>query len=465
MRTIAPKKDSSVSAFFAVFAVTLLLMLVVSNVQLIDPLVRHDDFPVLLADPAEYYEKTLSEGRWINWLWTIRPFGGPAPMYFLLYLSLWSLFCAAAAINALGRSTSFSLAAPLALLISVAPPGFMISLWFNTTLPSLLLVTLYALLSLRLGKRPLRRLLVLFVPLGLMTYTTHPILMLLICLTRAEDERNLRDLAGILLHFVAGFALGILIIYSLNWWIHDVFGVEVSPWRNPRPPHDIASTLENLRLAGTFFAKLLLDFSHESVGFCIFQLFVAISGFFALMRQDPWRAIYLAIGLAAGIGLMTLQIVVTGVLTPSRAAIFLWVVYAFLFMHLFLSVRENSPPLLQSALRISLITVIAVNAMQGARQYFAARTWQAETRKMAASLPPGAGHFFVLGDIMAMKGAKAAGIQGPRALRMRLRYLTGETFVMCEESPVTCGKAFENGPPPRVIDLPKTAEGSASGSK
>ena len=68
---------------------------------------RHDDFPALLLIPELYYTKTLTEGRWINYLWHLRTFETPAWANYLLYQAGWSVFAGAVAIHVIGPRAVF----------------------------------------------------------------------------------------------------------------------------------------------------------------------------------------------------------------------------------------------------------------------------------------------------------------------------------------------------------------------
>ena len=434
------------------FGLTFLSMLCVSAAHLLDPFVRHDDFPALLADPTEFYEKTLTEGRWLNWLWHLRPFGGPSLLHYLLYQAAWAAFCAGAAVNALGRRAPLWHINALALLIAMAPPATLISGWFNTTIPGLALVAGFALLSTVLSGRAMRWLLFLFVPATFMAYTTHPILLILICLTRADARRGPGDILGLCLVFAASFAGGVLLTYAINLQVHGVFGIEIAPWRNPAPAHDLPSLLTNLRLFAEVLARMVHDAAFRSWEMAALHLGLCAAGFAAVWRRDPWRAAYIGLGLAAGLGLLGLQIVMTGIATPTRAGLFLWVVYALVLVELALALETRPGPLLR-VIRIAVIFVIALYAIQTIRHYAKFVPWQTETRRLAESIPEGTGPVFVTGDIMLLPGAEEAGIQAERALRMRLRYLTGERFVICTEAKRRCDEAREEGQFKRLIEL------------
>lgn len=451
--TLGTRRAVVVPRLAGILALTLLALIAVSGVQLLDPMVRHDDFPALLADPTEFWAKTLSEGRWLNWLWHLRPVAGPAPLHYLLYLAAWATFCAAAAVNALGRDAPLWQPVALSLLIAVGPPAILISLWFNTLIPGLALVALFAVLSTRLSERASRALLLVFVPATLMAYTTYPLLLLMICLTRHGGRRGAGDLLGLLALFAASFALGLVLIYGLNYAVHGVFGIEVAAWRAPTPAHDLASAAANLALFADFLGKAALDMAYRSSAILAFHLAGFAGGIAVLLRQDRWAALCILAGCAAGLGLIALQTVLNGIATPTRAAGFLWMAHAIVFVRL-VALAGVGGGVTARTLRIALIAVVAVYAMQGAHHYRRFSDWQAETRALAASVSPGAGPVYVEGDYRTLPGAEAAGIQAARGLRLRLRYLTGERFVVCTESPGACAAAMPGAP--RLLILPGT---------
>ena len=43
---------------------TYAVLMLASGHQVLDPMIRHDDFGALLADPTDFYIKTLEKGAW-----------------------------------------------------------------------------------------------------------------------------------------------------------------------------------------------------------------------------------------------------------------------------------------------------------------------------------------------------------------------------------------------------------------
>ena len=149
------------------------------------------------------------------------------------------------------------------LMILVAPPALLISLWFNTLIPGLALVAVFAVLACYLKPDHQMLLLPVFVPLTLMAYTTYPLLLLAICLTTAGARRTPGDLIGLVVLFVGSFAFGIALIYGLNLLEHGVFGIPMADWRNPSPAHDLTSLIQNLGLVWSFLAEAASALSFE----------------------------------------------------------------------------------------------------------------------------------------------------------------------------------------------------------
>ena len=209
------------------FVVTYLSMVfVVTPTYVIDPFIHFDDYPTLYLFKDGYYEKTLTEGRWVNYLWFFRGILTPAWLNFQLFLALWSLFVAASS-TLIFRRGDLRIALILAVFLAHSPQTTLIAGWFNTLIPGLLIMASFTVLALFVTPRTSTRLLWLYVPLSVQAYTPYPFLLFALCLLRDDRDLTLSDLVWITLTFIGSFILGLLIIYSLNYAVHGVFGVEL----------------------------------------------------------------------------------------------------------------------------------------------------------------------------------------------------------------------------------------------
>lgn len=191
----------------AVFAISL--------PNLSDPMIRYDDYPALFADGDLFWEKTLNEGRWVNYIWHLRKVVTPAWLNFAIYQALWALFAATLATVIVRQKGLTFFKGTLALLILVSPSALLISLWFNTLLPGLGLVAIFGLLACRVSNRTLNLLLPIFVVATFMAYTTFSLLLLAVSLFR-QDERSIPKLIGLGALFTISFVAAILLTYTIN---------------------------------------------------------------------------------------------------------------------------------------------------------------------------------------------------------------------------------------------------------
>ena len=412
--------------------VTFVALLMTSFAMFPDPFIRHDDFPALLADPDGYYIKTLDEGRWLSYIWHLRAFVMPSWLAFALYQLCWAIFAGAAALNACGPNARPIYPIAVALFIMVAPPAAMISVWFNTLLPGLAVVAVYALLVLRHGARKMRPWLLVFVPATLMCYTSYPLLLLVLLITAHDNRWSFRDLAGLIVLFVGSFALGLLSIYCLNYAFHGVFGIPMAEWRQPNPATDMASLMANLDLVGNFMLRTLDAFSHDFAPMAWVILAVTFFGLVLVARHEGWPAAYIAAGLSAGFGLVVLQILRTGILLSPRVLIFAWVLLACRLARMVLIAHDHKP-MGARLMRNALLIVVGSYALNIGKMYMSYEPWQSTTRAMAQSLEKGDGPIWITGSYTSVPHSDTVEIQNPRALAYRLEYLTGRDVHDCSE--------------------------------
>lgn len=438
-------------ATWPVFAIAFAGILLVSLPNLLDPMIRHDDYPAYFADAERFWSKTLHEGRWINYLWHLREIVTPSWFNFILYQGAWATFAASLGIAAMGRDGPRWYAAVLALMVLIAAPATMISLWFNTLIPGLWLVALYGLAVVFLPTGVHRALLLPFVVVTFMSYTTYPLLLLALCLAGSR-RRSLRDLMGLLALFAVSFLVALLVTYSLNWHFHGVFGVPPADWREGVGLADLPGPLANLP---TFFWSLgafarTASYNYEPAAYYHFALFLFASG--ALVRLAPREALYLHAGLWTGMALMLVQVLKLGVIAPPRAFLFAWVFYAIIALRAAVLLAEKHPNLARLARNLILLIVLSY-ALRTGYQYSLYRTWQAETRTIAEMVSEESTPVLLDGTAMSMGSAKKAFVQFETALPERLRQLTGRSLLYCSQAPDLCA-AIAGGAPGRMIHLP-----------
>ena len=418
------------------FLVALIAVMIMSAMNLTDPMIRHDDYPALFADAPMFWNKTLHEGRWLNYIWHLREVVTPPWLNFAVYQGFWALFVASLAVVASGRKGTNWFTLLMVLMLMVSPSAMLISVWFNTLIPGLAVVALFGLIACKVSSRTLRSLLPGFVIVSFMAYTTYPLLLLAVCIAKTEDH-SLRDLAGLLFLFCASFVTAVLTVYAINWQIHGVFGVPMADWREATSASGFAGIVENLpKLLESF--KVI--FNRNGFAFLPLMLFfpaLLTASLAVLFKRKPLEALYISAGLAVGIALVVVQILKIGVIVPPRAFIFMWVfsVLAIIRAVQLVSAQKGLPSRLgQNA----VLLIICVYFIQIFLFYGQFRPWHADTKAIAQEIAPLEGQVFVYGNPMLIASGDKASIQSPEALTFRIKYLIGRDVITCDAMPDAC---------------------------
>lgn len=438
--TVTAERTPQAAAFglWPIILVALIGVLIISLPNLLDPMMRHDDYPALFAEPDWFWNKTLHEGRWLNYLWHMREIVTPAWLNFAVYQILWAIVAAALALAAMGRNADRWFTGVLALFILVSIPSTKIMLWFNTLIPGLAIVALYAVLSLRMSRAAHRALLPPFVIASFMAYTTYPMLLLAVCLFRTEN-RSLRDLVGLLVLFVASFASAILVTYAINWQVHGIFGIPLAGWREATPATGLGDMAKNLPLVVDTFATLIQALSWKTTPIVYFHLATLTGATLVLVRLAPKEALYLHAGLWLGGAMLASQSLKLGVQIPVRSFIFVWVFYAAIVVRAAVVLGGNPglPGRLARALTLLIVMWYLVQTVIETTVY---RDWQGETRALATAIKQVDGPILIYGDVTGLSSGEAAGIQSELALSFRVKQLTGRSIVLCQSDADVCAE-------------------------
>ena len=419
-----------------VSALTYALLLFINWPQLSDPLIRHDDYPAFFGHAEAYYGKTLTEGRWLNYWWMSRETMWPANFAFLHYLLGWALFCAAVATSAFARDARLIYVALTAFLIALSPQAYLISAWFNTLGLGIWIVAIFAILTLYVGSRGARVLMLFFGPISMLAYTTYPLAMSALLFARHDTRRSIWDVLLLLLLLAVSMMLGLLIIYTLNYHYHGIFGLEIAEWRNPDPARGLADLWANAQIVLPFYLEEILT----SMGFGIawisaMNMFLLVAAMAILIQQRTLEPVYLLVGLAAAVGVLMANSLKEGVDIPMRAMFGAWVFFALILARavFVLSQTGRAKPVLLGA---AALTAFYTWQLQKSTWFYS--EWLTGTRALAAQLPEDAEKFVIYGNLWALPGANEARIAHFYALSARLTQLTGLPGINCDDALVTC---------------------------
>ena len=403
--------------------------------MLADPMIRHDDYPALLAQPEFFYSKTLQEGRWLNYLWHLRGVITPAWFNFLIYNLFWAIYLGVLAHLSMGASAPIWRKLYVAIIAGLAMPQILISLWFNTLIPGLGCVAIYALLTVWLNSRQSRALLLLFVPLTLTAYTTYPFLLLALHLLRHDVDRSWRDLFALLGLFLVSLALGLLMINTLNYFEHGIFGLQMASWRNPHPAQDLASFIENLAVVRTFLDGLVVQASYGFLWAVFVQAALVLTAIYVVARKHLLQTAYPIVGLILCLSMILAQGVKEGIDLPIRSGGFVWIYYAVFLGWL----AHHLQALGQGRMAHNLLFIVA--AAYVAVAFFERQTtnaWPKYSRQLAEDIGTGPEPLLITGTYRSLPAAKASQLQSHLAVKSRLELLTQRQVRLCEFDPEAC---------------------------
>lgn len=431
----------------AVFAISL--------PNLSDPMIRYDDYPALFADGDLFWEKTLNEGRWVNYIWHLRKVVTPAWLNFAIYQALWALFAATLATVIVRQKGLTFFKGTLALLILVSPSALLISLWFNTLLPGLGLVAIFGLLACRVSNRTLNLLLPIFVVATFMAYTTFPLLLLAVSLFR-QDERSIPKLIGLGALFTVSFVVAILLTYTINWSVHGIFGVPLAEWREATPAHNLVELRSNLPKLWETGNAFITKSSFGLFPAQVFHIALMIGATAVLVRYAPLEALYIYAGLITGVTLIVLQVLKLGVSIPARALIFVWVFYAIAVVRAAEILTTKHAFAGRMACNAAQL-IVGSFLLQSYKQMNQYQGWQFETRQIGQMINSFEGPILVKGHPMLSASAIPAGVQSDLAFQFRMQHLVGRNVIMCAANEALCkglgGTLEEPGPLPSISEF------------
>lgn len=286
--------------------------------QLTAPYIAHDDLDMLMPwhwqdGYATAWQKTLAEGRWVNYMWYhASTYLHPRSTYLLFILVYLTATCALAS---LASSRWVFLICSLALFVS--PMAGDLSLW-PTGGFSAYAICAIALISISITDERFA-LPILFVATAVLVAAYPPISsIVLMAASFKQTKTTLWSKAALGLVYLVAFAMGVLCIYALNYIFHAHFGVEVASWRQTVKVHSVASLLANLNAYADTWKTLL---HHQAL-----PIMCGVVAAGVLLYRGTTRSRALAILFAVALSLCVEVgiTVISGTPVPVRSVVWLW---------------------------------------------------------------------------------------------------------------------------------------------
>lgn len=392
-----------------------------------DPFITAAAYGTLLGDTAPAYALTLSDGRWLGWLWARVAADLSLPHQQALFYGAWAVTSGSLGLALFRRDRLPFRPVIAALALCFSAPAAGLALALPQELPGMALVAVYAAV---LWLTPAGFALWATLPiaaLGLMAAHWVPLTLLAMLLAAGRVSGRPGELRRSVLAVFGGLALGALAIFLINLKVHGVFGL-VRPGGDGADTDLMALVLPWLaQVAASFFGpEPLLGVGLIALG--LVTLFL--------------RRALVADRLLGGIGLV-LIVTLLGVMRSGEGPLFAEALPLWILVVAVLAWASAEAPLKVASL--VFVAALAGAALTGAvgwrAELGAARDYQAASRALAAEIAAEAasrGPLVVAGSPGALDGASV--LTDHQALAKRLEHLTKRPTVQCPNPDPLCAR-------------------------
>ncbi|MEN5297750.1 hypothetical protein ABE530_05265 [Brucella sp. TWI559] len=284
--------------------------------QLTNPFISHDDFDWLISPSFGQgfetpWSKASTEGRWLNYPWSLLTMGLSIKGAVYLFVSL-----SIASSLAISQIYAKRVALLAALVFYVSPASASLSTWPVTQSSSIIILILFS-LAIYYIKSALTRNLVVFASVVscLLTYPAYAPLIFVIYLS--FKKLSSIDFIKTISLYIFSYAAGIVIIFSLNYVFHKNFGITVSGWRHPTPLFPNGDFLFNLHRYAQFWVDLLPLWPLAIVSALSYALCL-------LSKTKPRECINILFGSVLIVGMEASSSIIAGLDLPSRTSLWVW---------------------------------------------------------------------------------------------------------------------------------------------
>lgn len=290
-------------------------------VQVFHPFIRHDDWIFTLPGDAPgssgQFARNRVEGRWLNTVyWLVI---GQWTSIVVASIVFFAAHCAFTwGFVRLFRLRDRVAVFVLTLAVFVSPIWVRLIYWPGTLSASIIIAATAVWTLPWARRRPLTLAAwLLFASLSVLSYPPVAALVFL-ALVVAELRSRVRRLLLLAAGFVVAYGVGVLAVYTLNWFAFGEFGLTISAWRHPNPLVSVDALLENLSRYGRQFAGVsaVLGWAGVIALACVV---------WALIDGATRRLALVALGgVAVVVGLEAALTVYSGVVAGARASLWAW---------------------------------------------------------------------------------------------------------------------------------------------
>lgn len=349
------KRLNTAGYAFLLYAILILALIIVSG-RASHVFIEHDDW-IFMSNPPSWYgtygspwAKTLSEGRWINFLYSFVQKELDYRVIYYIQVSLYAILCWLFSYKTIANNI-VRLAFSISLFLCM--PIIEIMGWPATQTP-FILITIAFIYSFEVKNIYLRTFSGYI--LGIMAILTYPVALAIMCIymsikasceVKYNTSKTIKWLLFIGLFYFLSYLSGVVIIYALNSKFHGVFGVVIEAWRNPKHAHDYATLMDNISSTSLYFLDI---FDYYSIILVLFIISVVVA-FASSFRS----ALVVMCPIVLSMTIDILIHVYSGVDVPARSTAWLWFGFASI---LILLLNSNTSSIIKLLVAASLASLI-----------------------------------------------------------------------------------------------------------
>ncbi|KAA8671457.1 hypothetical protein [Pantoea dispersa] len=329
------------------FFLLLTFFFIFSLGQFTNVYIRHDDweFMTRLAPDMKGFvspwDKTLLEGRWINYLWSYIAYYLPAKTVYCLFIFGYALFCWRASLVITDNTKTTFIAA---VLFFLCPAYADLSFWPATLSPSVWIVTV--ILCFFYIKESVSFLFIIVSAVLMLTYQPMiPACFLLFSIRMKTCASTIK----IGIYYYVGYVIGVIVIYILNYHFHDYLGVKIADWRHPNPVHSFSDLINNFKKSMHTWHDIFLYYNWVVIS--------SLLGLLVIAKISSGMFMRLLVAVIMIMFFETLMQTYTGVDIPARSLIWPWVFFVSVFSILANNFSYNSIRLIKPAIFLSAFII------------------------------------------------------------------------------------------------------------
>lgn len=331
-------------AIHIIFILIFFIAVIETNLftNLLNTFIAHDDWTYLLQMQARLSDKMITEGRWLQYLWSfVIVHTSPEICFLICFISYIIVLLT------ITRTIQDPLTANTLFLALFFNPVISELFKWPVTLSVELLFCIPTLFILH------KKYYKLFFLFSILVMLIYPLIFSFVLLYAVFNNKySIIAFCKLIVIYISGYFIGILLLSIINYFVFSRFGVEIALWRNPHPIHHLYDIYTNISL---LFSQLITLIQHYLYPIIATVIFCIVTSFFKTDRTNFIKLLIFGLIFLALDSMITIS---SGVVIPVNRTIWFW-----LFLSSFIVINNHTQHWIKY-LSIVLLSLLAIWGMQ-----------------------------------------------------------------------------------------------------